>query len=263
MPEMSPHRPKGPMQSLFPECVFTSFYRAQAPFVFYSAVADLVKPEYTLIDFGSGRGEMFEWAWGHLRYLVTFKGRCRRVIAVDVSDAVLQHPFADERYRLDSEGKTPLPDTCADIIVSYAVLEHVANPDAFGREITRLLKPGGWFCAWTPNKWGYIAIGSKLVSERLQERVLSSAQPNLRKAGDVFPTTYRMNTLGDIRRIFDASRFDSFSFGYSGDPTYNFGSTLMARLLRVMMALSPGFMSQSLMVFERKRDAPMPQAPAT
>jgi SAM-dependent methyltransferase len=41
----------------------------------------------------------------------------------------------------------PLPSESFDLIVSNAVLEHVADVPRFASEVERLLKPGGWFYA--------------------------------------------------------------------------------------------------------------------
>ncbi|MFB3887071.1 MAG: class I SAM-dependent methyltransferase [Thermodesulfobacteriota bacterium] len=44
-------------------------------------------------------------------------------------------------------GKYPLPSDSYDLVVSNAVVEHVADVNAFGKEIRRLLVRGGLFCA--------------------------------------------------------------------------------------------------------------------
>jgi SAM-dependent methyltransferase len=141
------------------------------------------------------------------------------------------------------------------LIYSYAVLEHVDDPAAFVAECDRVLKPGGWFCAWTPNKWGYVGIGARLVPNSLHAKVLKRAQPAGRGDKDVFPTVYRMNTLGAIGRWFPVSRFENFSFGYNAQPSYNFGSALVARMWLAYMALTPRWLAQSLFVFLQKREA--------
>ncbi len=48
-------------------------------------------------------------------------------------------------------------------------------------------------------------------------------------------------------------RFENFSFGYNAQPSYNFGSTLVARMWLAYMALTPRWLAQSLFVFQRKR----------
>ncbi len=147
----------------------------------------------------------------------------------------------------------PLADQSVDVIFSYAVLEHIDDPHGVAAEIDRVLKPGGWFCAWTPNKWGYIGIGARLIPNDLHARLLPLVQPNNRAPRDVFPTRYRMNTRGAIAKLFPAARFENLSFGFNAQPTYNFGNTLVARFWLLYMALMPKFLAQTLFVFVRKR----------
>ena len=71
-----------------------------------------------------------------------------------------------------------------------------------------MLRPGGWLAARTPNKWGMIGIGARAVPNDLHTRVLRRLQPD-RKAEDVFPVRYQMNTRKDLRRaVPGASRAD-------------------------------------------------------
>lgn len=240
-------------KALFPENRFVSFALRSGRFAFFSIVADLVKPEHRVVDFGAGRGQLVGSSKGHMRWLTDFRGRCTEVVGTDVDPAVLENPYVHRALLIGEDGATDLPDACADVIVSFAVLEHVADPEAFFREIGRLLKPGGWFCAWTPNKWGYVGIGARLVPSRLHASWLRIFAPNsTRRTQDVFPTLYRVNTKGAVARHADG--FDDFSFYYNGAPSYNMGSVLVGRLILLYMILTPPFMSQTLMVFLRKKD---------
>lgn len=45
--------------------------------------------------------------------------------------------------------RLPFVDGCADLVVSRQVFEHLAQPQAAAREISRILKPGGIFCGST------------------------------------------------------------------------------------------------------------------
>ncbi len=49
-------------------------------------------------------------------------------------------------YAASAEAQ-PLPDACLDVLVVAQALHWFASP-AFFREVARLLKPGGLFCAW-------------------------------------------------------------------------------------------------------------------
>jgi ubiquinone/menaquinone biosynthesis C-methylase UbiE len=45
----------------------------------------------------------------------------------------------------------PLPDACADVVMSFQTLEHVADLKQTLSEMRRVLRPGGWFLAQVPN----------------------------------------------------------------------------------------------------------------
>lgn len=184
----------------------------------------------------------------------TYKGRCKRIVGVDVDPIITCNDSLDEAHVIELDGRLPLPDSHFDVIFSYAVLEHLENPELAATEIDRVLKPGGWFCAWTPNKWGYVGLGAQIVPSRLHARLLRFVQPVSRASHDVFPTFYRANTRSVIRRLFPASSYDDFSFLFNAQPSYNFGSALISRLWLAYMSLMPRYFSQGLFVFVRKLD---------
>ena len=62
-------------------------------------------------------------------------------------------PEAAELVIADLEqGTIPLPSAVADVVVAIETIEHLENPRAFARELTRLAKPGGWVIITTPNQ---------------------------------------------------------------------------------------------------------------
>ncbi len=174
------HKPEIVYERLFPERRFTSFFRRQIRFVFFSILADIITPESVVLDFGAGRGKHVENEYGHMGRLVNFRGRVKKVIGIDPDEAVFANPTLDEALRMDPDGAIPLPDASVDVVVSCAVLEHVSNPKKTASEITRVLKPGGWFCAYTPNKWGYVGICVRMVPNALHARMVKHANPTRR-----------------------------------------------------------------------------------
>lgn len=238
-------------ERLFPERRFTSFFRRQIRFVFFSILADIVTPDSVVLDFGAGRGKHVENEFGHMGRLANFRGRVKKVIGIDPDDAVFANPTLDEAFQIGPDGAIPLPGASVDVIFSCAVLEHVSDPNRTASEIARVLKPGGWFCAYAPNKWGYVGMGVRMVPNALHARLLKFANPNGPAPKDVFPTLYRMNTLGDITRLFP--HFRNASFIFNGSPGYNFGSVLMARFWLLAMSLMPYRMGQTLFVFVQKK----------
>lgn len=129
------------------------------------------------------------------------------------------NPLLDESYVIDPGGSIPLEDASVDLIVSDQTFEHVNDPYAVASEITRVLRPGGWLCARTPSKWGYIGIGARVVPNRLHTALLSRLQPE-REAGDVFPTSSLLNARADPKRAFPVNRYDtSYKGGTPSPPT--------------------------------------------
>ena len=80
------------------------------------------------------------------------QGKVAKVIACDVDGAVLQNQASDERFVFAPGEALPLADRSVDVVVTDWVLEHLESPVDVFRELHRILKPGGWICARTPNK---------------------------------------------------------------------------------------------------------------
>lgn len=214
-------------------------------------VSELVREKDIVVDFGAGRGRQAELGGPHLRRISCFQGRCAKLIGIDPDPIVNQNRVVDEAYIVAPGEQLPLADESVDLIYSYAVFEHVEDAKTTARELARVVKPGGWICAWTPNKWGYVGIGARLTPNKLHTRILNVACPGGRTERDVFPVRYRMNELKTITRLFPG--FENYSFGFNAQPSYNFGSSLVARFWMTYMALTPRALSQSLFIFLRKR----------
>lgn len=244
----------GVITRLYPERGFASFARHEGRFLFYSLVAELVTADSVVLDLGAGRGAQIENSQGYMRSLLNFRGRCKRYIGTDPDPIVKENPFLEEAHVMRADGSIPLPDSSVDVIVAYAVIEHVADPRRFAAEVERILKPGGWFCAWTPNKYSYVGIAARMVPDRFHASIVRAAVPNGgRLDQDVFPVAYRLNTKQALRRAFSPERFEDFSFYDAGTPSYHFDKMLIARFLMMLMAILPSCLAKSLFVFLRKR----------
>lgn len=219
---------------------------------FYGRINSLIRPDMTLVDLGAGRAAWFEDDKNAYRKSVRLlKGKVARVIAVDVDEVVMQNRAADE-CAIMVDGRIPLPDASADMIVSDYVLEHIQDPDSFRAEVDRVLKPGGWLCARTPHKYNLVSLAASAVANRKHSDVLKIAQPD-RKEMDVFPTVYRMNTLRDLKSSFPGYRDQSFIF--RSDPAYFFGSRIAYKILHVAMRIGPIFHLAIFSSFCRSRSA--------
>jgi 2-polyprenyl-3-methyl-5-hydroxy-6-metoxy-1,4-benzoquinol methylase len=108
------------------------------------------KSNLTLLDVGCGKGNL----WPFVQDLVkSYEG-------VDIlryegfpAECVFHH------LNLDS-GRAALADGYADVVAAVETIEHLENPRAFVRELSRLCKPGGMVIVTTPNQ---LSLLSKLT----------------------------------------------------------------------------------------------------
>jgi SAM-dependent methyltransferase len=234
-----------------PELVAGGFTRNDGAITFYSRVNSLIPPNAVVLDFGAGRGE-----WGtedpvpFRRRLFDHRAPDRHVIGVDVDPVVMTNPLLDEAHVLTGT-QLPLADESVDIIVAEWVFEHIDDPTSVAAELTRVLRPGGWICARTPNRHGYIAWGARFVPNRSHSRVLERLQPG-RQAMDVFPTRYRMNTLGALRKLFPSDRFTHGTYCPFIDPPYFGRSRVAIGLVRAGSRLLPERLAPQICVFIRR-----------
>jgi SAM-dependent methyltransferase len=72
----------------------------------------------------------------------------RSLTGVDLNPGLSSMPHQDEiRYLVGNFLETTLPDGSFDAITAISVIEHGYQPETLFREISRLLKPGGYFLA--------------------------------------------------------------------------------------------------------------------
>jgi SAM-dependent methyltransferase len=239
----------------FPEIAAGGYTRLDGSVEFYSRVNAIISPGFHVLDFGAGRG-----AWRELgamsryrRDLQRLKGKVKVVVGCDVDEAILENESLDERCVLPLDFRQlPFENGRFDMVVADFVFEHVQDPEVVCKELTRVVKGGGWICARTPNKWGYISMATRLIPNRWHEDVLRRSQPG-RLAHDEFPTAFKLNTRHDISRYFPASEFEDCSYPWTAEPSYYFGSRRFFGFFRRVDSLLPAFLANSLFVFLRKR----------
>jgi 2-polyprenyl-3-methyl-5-hydroxy-6-metoxy-1,4-benzoquinol methylase len=125
----------------------------------YQAVAALLRDRGAggvLADIGCGGGNL----WRHLA--PTFS-HCLGVDAVRYDDlpGAVEFTYSD----LDRP-PLPLADGCADVVAAVETIEHLENPRAFCRELTRIARPGGWLVVTTPNQLSLLSLATLVVKRR-------------------------------------------------------------------------------------------------
>lgn len=248
------YRPSEPLLRLYPEAGVGGFSRHDGFIEFYTRVNALLGPGSRVLDFGAGRAW---WATEPLspthRSLRSLHERVATVDGVDVDEAIRDNPTLARVEVIGPHDPLPFADASYDLVLADYVLEHVPAADA-GRvagEILRVLRPGGWLAARTPNKWGQIGVGARLVPNHRHVRALRRLQPD-RRVADVFPTEYAMNTRRDLRRLFDAERNQVVVYGHQGHPGYAGSSVAAWRAAALAGWLTPPLLAPTFMVFVQK-----------
>jgi SAM-dependent methyltransferase len=240
---------------MYPEIRAGGFSRVDGTVEFYirvNAILAEVGPEGVAVDYGAGRGSFLEDPVIFRRKIRNLRGKVKTVIGVDIDEVVLGNESVDEA-KVVIEGKPlPLENDSIDVIVSDFTFEHVTDPEWVASELDRVLKNGGWICARTPNRWGYIGIGARAVPNYLHVPFLRRLQPS-KKAEDTFPTAYKLNTPADLRRWFPNDQYDHIVYASDSEPVYVGHSIRAARWNRVAFYLTPSPMRSVLNIFLQKR----------
>ncbi len=121
-----------------------------------AALASRREPGGLLLDVGCGVGNLWQYV----------AKQFDRYLGADV----LRHegfPSGLEfcAVNLDTN-RVPLPDGAADVVAAVETIEHLENPRAFMRELTRLTQSGGWVIVTTPNQISFLSKLTLLVKNQ-------------------------------------------------------------------------------------------------
>jgi SAM-dependent methyltransferase len=119
---------------------------------------------------------------------------------VDLSPEVHGNIYLRSATVLESE-RYPFPDASFDAAVSDYVVEHVANPRAHLAEVRRVLRPGGAYIFRTPNRFHYVPAVAAITPHWFHEMVANRLRQNPKGAHEPYPTFYRLNSRGAVRRL--------------------------------------------------------------
>lgn len=223
---------------------------------FYSRVHALIKPGFTVLDLGCGRAYTVMESKDYNKKIRDLRVNSTKVIGADVDPVAAENPIIDD-FTLIKDGRLDLESESVDLIVSDFVMEHVEDPDLFFGEVSRVLKPGGYFCGRTTNKLGYVALAAWLLPKKFHQRVLDKFQKS-RAAQDVFPAFYRVNTVKTVTAYMSEFSIQHHVSAHEAEPSYfkvnYFLYWVMAHLHKVI----PRSFRNTLVIFAQKRGASEP-----
>jgi SAM-dependent methyltransferase len=144
-------------------------------------VGGMLQRDSVVLDIGAGAGYLNPY---------DFKGRCKKIVGVDLDPRVRDNPLLDEGV-VHSGDSLPFENGTFDIVFSVYVAEHIEHPLKFLAEVSRVLKPGGVYLQVTPNRLHYVPLIAAVTPHSFHEWLNARRG---RDGGDTFPTYYRMNS---------------------------------------------------------------------
>ena len=240
------------MSIYYAESRYGGFTDVDGTIAFYFRITSLINSSSVVLDFGCGRGICDKDPLQIRRELKIFKGRCKKVIGIDIDETARNNPFIDE-FHLLKNNRVPLGDRSVDMCVCDSVLEHVENPNYLFSECGRVIKQGGYLCIRTPNIYGYVGLFSRLVPNRLHYEVLMKLTNLRRKEEDVFRTFYECNSIKKIRGMLETHGFEHCVYGYEAEPTYLQFSRLCYMLGVLYQRFAPSKFKNTIFAFAKKK----------
>jgi SAM-dependent methyltransferase len=241
------------ISSFYPELNISGYTSVDGTIEFYNRINSIISSSMVVLDFGAGRAAWYEDdPCLYRKKTRTLKGKVKKFIGCDVDDAIFNNQSVDEGIKIDTSGLLPFEDQSIDVIISDYTFEHIINPDVVANEFYRVLKPGGWICSRTPNKYSYISILTRIVKNNLHAKILKYAQPE-RKEIDVFPTAFKLNSIKNISKYFIKDNFEYFTYRYEAEPAYHFNNKLLFLIFLFLNKLAPPVMKGNLFIFLRKK----------
>lgn len=236
-------------ERFYPESRFGGFSDVDGTIAFYVRVNSLLKPSYTVLEVGCGRGAYQEDPVEIRRNLRILKGKVKKVIGIDVDYTGQENPFLDEFHLIEGD-RWPLGNDTANLILCDSVLEHIEEPDNFFSEARRVLRKGGYLCIRTANSVSYVGLFSKLIPNKYHSRVTQIVQDR-RKEEDVFSTVYRCNSIWRLKTKMKQYGFESVVYGYEAEPSYLSFSRIAYWLGVLHQRFAPSFLKPAIFAFGR------------
>jgi SAM-dependent methyltransferase len=126
-------------------------------------------------DIGAGRGEDLSPERGSS--LSPSSPAYRLAIDIDLP-ALRQNRSSDASIVADASSALPLRDGQVDLVTSRTVIEHLADTEAFVKEVARVLKSGGRTIHFLPSRYAPFALINRALPTSLARSILYGLYPD-------------------------------------------------------------------------------------
>jgi SAM-dependent methyltransferase len=202
---------------------------ASSQYCYYQKLRLIVQNRLWM-DLGCGHQVFADWMRAEQTEVLA---SCRKAFGVDLDWTGLRaHQGLSNKIFADL-GHLPVQSNSMEVVSANMVAEHLLEPAAILREVRRILKPGGVFVFHTPNFLGLNTQVAARVPDLIKKFLIRWLEN--RKAEDVFPTHYRINTAADIRKLAQQTGFavEDITMVSSSAATIMLGPVAWAELLYI------------------------------
>lgn len=157
---------------------------------------DCFNPEDTILEIGCGIGTMVD----------ELSQQGYQAQGTDISNSAIR--YGQEKYpgihlEVQAAERLSYSDQTFDVVLSFDLLEHIAQVDLHVSEVARVLKPGGAYLLQTPNKWSNIVYETldrkSLEWRRFHPSLHTPGQLRRRLAKHGFSVTFvKMNPINEF-----------------------------------------------------------------
>lgn len=172
-------------------------------------VSRLVKPGMKWIDVGCGR-DLFPSNRKLARILAD---RCQLLVGVDPDITLEENPFVHKKIHCNMDDFNA--DQLYDLVTLRMVAEHVVDPAALARSLSRCVRPGGRVVIYTVYKYSPVPLITNCVPFILHNPFKYFLWRTEQK--DTFPTQFRLNTKGKLKSVMASGGFEENLFLYLDD----------------------------------------------
>lgn len=176
--------------------------------LFRQKILSFIRPQDILLDLGAGSGYVRE---------MNFKNEVKEVAGIDLDPDIAKNPFLHHFVLGSIYDLSVFGEKKFDVIICNSVIEHIDDPRKFVTEISRVLRPGGFFLGKTPNRNHYMPLVARLTPLSFHKWFNSKRG---RPEEHTFPTHYRLNTPRKVRKFFSGEFDNPVIETFEGPPSY-------------------------------------------
>jgi SAM-dependent methyltransferase len=207
-------------------------------YAYYETLLRVLRSDADWLDLGCGHQVFGGWM---MREQAAAISACRHVYGIDLDwPGLVAHTGIRDRI-YGNLSQLPVRASSVDVVSANMVIEHLDNPVQVLAEAGRVLRPGGRFVFHTPNYNSLVVRLGAWTPELLKKPLIALFEG--RRAHDVFPTHYRLNTAATVHRLaaqtgFAVARVEHVS---NAAATSILGPLVIFELLFIRLLARPAF----------------------